>query len=366
MKTHKNLYHQITDFGNLKLAAYQAQQGKRFNENVANFNMRLESELIQLKAELEEQNYQPGEYHTFYIFDPKKRMISAAPYRDRVVHHALCNIIEPIFERTFIFDSYANRKGKGTHKAIDRFQFFAKKYTYVLKCDVRKYFPSIDHQILKEQLQRKIGCGKTNQLINLIIDNSNPQEKVDMLFQDDNLFTNRSKGLPIGNLTSQYFANIFLNPLDHYIKEELKCKAYIRYVDDFVLFHQEKEALHEFLRCIQRFINDFRLKLHPNKCKVFPVRVGIPFLGFRIFPEHRLLKSTNLRNARKRIRRKIRLFKDRKLEEAKLEQSINSWLAHASHGNTFVVRQQIIQEIKKEVNLIRSPSCSWRVLEQQT
>ncbi len=169
MKTFKNLYPQITNFENLVLAAINARQGKRYQTNVTRFHFRVEWELLELKQQLQNQTYQPGSYHTFYIYDPKKRMISAAPYRDRVVHHALCNIIQPIFENTFIYDSYANRVGKGTHKAIERCQAFSRKNKYVLKADIRKYFPSIDHQILKQIIRKKIACEK-NALVDRFID----------------------------------------------------------------------------------------------------------------------------------------------------------------------------------------------------
>ena len=203
MKTYKNLYPQITAFDNLLKAAYKAQKGKRNRPDALQFFFKLEENLFQLQQELESQTYQPSKYKTFYIYDPKKRMISAAPFRDRVIHHALCNITEPLFEKTFIFDSYANRKGKGMHKAIERYQQYACKYPYVLKCDIRKFFPSLDHDILKSELRWKIQCPKTLWLMDSIIDNSNLQEEHIVYFSQDDLFTpySRRKGLPIGNLT---------------------------------------------------------------------------------------------------------------------------------------------------------------------
>jgi len=234
MKTYKNLYETIFSFDNLSLAARKAQRGKRFKENVAQFNMNLEKELLNLLGELQQQNYQPGEYRSFFIYEPKKRMISAAPYRDRVVHHALMNVIGSIFEKSFIFDSYANQIGKGTHRAVQRFQTYLRRYRYVLKCDIKKYFPSIDHEILKQKIRRKIADQKTLWLIDTIIDNSNPQVPVIDYFPGDDLLTpiERRRGLPIGNLTSQFFANVYLNDFDHFVKEQLRCQAYVRYVDD--------------------------------------------------------------------------------------------------------------------------------------
>ncbi len=164
-------------------------------------------------------------------------MISAAPYRDRVVHHGLCNIIVPIFERTFIHDSYANRCGFGTHRALRRFTEFARSSRYVLQCDIKKYFPSIDHEILKSLLRRKLKCQNTLWLLDKIIDNSNDQNSPIDYFPGDDLLTpiQRRRGLPIGNLTSQFFRNVYLNGFDHFIKEQLKVKKYIRYLDDFAI-----------------------------------------------------------------------------------------------------------------------------------
>ncbi|MEL7250815.1 MAG: hypothetical protein AAFO03_20470 [Bacteroidota bacterium] len=197
MKTYKGLFEQIISFENLLQAAKRSQRGRRFKPNVAAFHQRLEEEVLTLQSSLRDKSYRPGGYRTFHIYDPKKRMISAAPYHDRVVHHALCQITEPLFERTFVYDSYANRKGKGTHRAIERYQYYAQRFPYVLKCDVRKFFPSLDHQILKQALRWKIACADTLWLVDLIIDNSNPQEKLLQWFPADDLFTplERRKGL---------------------------------------------------------------------------------------------------------------------------------------------------------------------------
>jgi retron-type reverse transcriptase len=204
-------------------------------------------ELCQLQAELEAKTYRPGAYKTFEIKEPKPRMISAAPYRDRVVHHALCNVIAPIFDRTLIHDTYANRVGFGTHRALRRFTEFARSSRYVLQCDLQKYFPSIDHEILKLILRRKLKCPDTLWLIDTIIDASNPQQPIIHHFPGDELLAplQRRRGLPIGNLTSQFFANLYLNGFDHFVKEQLKATKYLRYVDDFALFADDKAFLTE-------------------------------------------------------------------------------------------------------------------------
>ena len=351
MKTYRNLFPSICMFENLLLASRQAQRGKRQEEAVAKFNVNLEKELFQLEEELQSRTYQPGPYHTFQISDPKPRMISAAPYRDRVVHHALCNIIAPILERSMIYDSYANRVGKGTHKAILRYQDFCRKNKYVLKCDIRKYFPSIDHKILKEALRRKITCPDTLWLIDAIIDNSNPQEPHLVYFPGDDLFgpAERRRGLPIGNLTSQLFGNFYLNAMDHLIKENLGCKYYIRYVDDFVIFHDDKPYLHKVKRQIELFLEKYRLILHPYKSKVFPVSTGIEFLGHRVFRDFRLLKKENVKRFKKRFQVMLSEYHAGTLDIPKANQRIQCWVAHASFSNTFRLRTKIFSEIQPRV-----------------
>jgi retron-type reverse transcriptase len=201
---------------------------------VARFFFRLEPELVRLQEELTSMTYRPGPYRTFTIYEGKARQISAAPFRDRVVHHALTGILEPIFERSFIHDSYACRKGKGTHAAVDRCQQLARRHAYVLKADVRRFFPSIDHVILKNQIARRIKDPRVLWLVNTIVDHSNPQLPAIMWFPGDDLFTpiERRRGLPLGNQTSQFFANVYLDALDHFVTDRLRF-SYVRYVDAF-------------------------------------------------------------------------------------------------------------------------------------
>ena len=227
MKTYKNLYPQICSWENIHRAWRKARKGERGREPAATFEFNLEDNLVQLQRELETKTYIPGPYHSFYIHDPKRRLISAAPFRDRVVHHALCNVIEPLFERRFIFDSYANRVGKGTHRALDRCQEFARRYRYVLPLDVRQFFPSIDHAILRQTLARVIADPDAMWLVDHILESGDGvlDKEYEMVWfpGDDLLAANRPRGLPIGNLTSQFWANCFLDPIDHFVKRELRC-----------------------------------------------------------------------------------------------------------------------------------------------
>lgn len=368
MKTHKNLYHQIYSFSNILAAAEKAKKGKKLTEQITEFHFDMETNLLELSRELGHKTYQPGEYKTFYIHDPKKRMISAAPYQDRVVHHALCNVIEPLFERTFIFDSYANRKGKGTHKAIERFQYFARIYRYVLKCDIKKFFPSIDHQILKKEIQWKIRCQDTLWLIDRIIDNSNPQEEHIVWFPGDDLKTpvERRKGLPIGNLTSQFWGNVYMNRFDHYMLEVLRVDGYIRYVDDFVIFSDDKARLHRIRKEISRYLTTLRLIVHPDKTQVFSTRKGVPFLGFMIFPDFRYVRKEKVKRYFRYIRKTLKTKNDPAYDFDKLECMLNSWSGHLKFGRHYYGEKRVVDYICSHgVNLVKHPNGSWRILEQR-
>jgi retron-type reverse transcriptase len=348
MKRFGGLYADLVNFENIYLAFHKALRGKKNNPKVAAFSRRQEEGLLSLQEELIEKSYRPGPYRTFIIYDKKPRMISAASFRDRIVHHALCNIIEPLFESGFIFDSYANRKGKGTHHAVSRCNDFARKNPFVLKCDIKKYFPSIDHEILKRKIRHKIKDPNILWLCDVIIDNSNPQEEICDYFAGDDLFTpiNRRKGLPIGNQTSQFFANAYLDTFDHFVKERLRCKYYIRYVDDFLIFGKNKEELWDILHKVISFLEKLRLRLHPNKANVFPVKCGIPFLGYTIFPTYRRLASYNVRRFRKRLKRLQVLYAHGELDLYRLRSSIHGWLGHTSHANTYNLRKAIFQALR--------------------
>lgn len=347
MKRFGGLYERVYAFPNLVRAAQQAQRGKRHKPNVARFNFHLERELLALRDELQAKTWQPGPYMSFFIYEPKKRLISAAPYRDRVVHHALCNLIEPIFERTFIHASYANRTGKGTHRAVNRFTDFCRKNRYVLTCDIRKYFPSIDHDILYERIARKIKDRDVLWLIRRILDSSNPQEPVHTYFPGDDLFTpfERRKGIPIGNLTSQFFANIYLTGFDHFVQRDLGCRNYLRYVDDFVVLSNDKGFLHEVKARMVEYLATLRLQLHDKKCQIAPVTQGTSFLGYRIFPTHRLLKRENVRRFQRRVRKMQAQFSREHITVEKVGQSMQSWIAHASHANTYGLRRKLLEDV---------------------
>ena len=235
MKRLGDVFGRIVAFDNLLLAFRKARRGKRRRPPVASFELRLERELLALQRELLTGDYHPGAYRLFTIYERKPRQIAAAPFRDRVVHHALLNVIEPVIDRRFIADSYACRAGKGTHAAVDRYQHWSRRHAYALKVDIARYFPSIDHDILKEKLRRYLKDGRVLRLFDRIIDGSPPFPDTGSpdYFPGDDLFSplDRPRGIPIGNLTSQFLANLYLDGFDHFVKEELRVRPYLRYVD---------------------------------------------------------------------------------------------------------------------------------------
>lgn len=345
-KKKHNLFDGIASFSALRDAALRAAKGKRAKPGCAAFLADLEKEVLRLEHELREGSYRPGRYKTLEVFDPKHRVVSAAPFRDRVVHHALCAVCEPIFERGFIFDSYANRKGKGTHRAASRYESFCRRFRFVLRCDVYRYFPSIDHRILQRDLRRRIACPRTLALADLIIDRSNPQEPVHLYYPGDDLFTpyQRRRGLPIGNLSSQLFANLYLDGLDHFCREMLQARGYLRYTDDFALFHNDPERLAEWRKRIARFLDGRRLSLHPEKTWIAATNEPACFLGFVLMPNgSRRLPEENVRRFRNRLRGLRDRWRQGKIRRIEVEQRVGAWIAHAKHANTWRLRHAVFQ-----------------------
>lgn len=349
MKTYKNLYPAICAFDQLFFAWKKARRGKRCTPSASSFERSLDAELLDLHRSLTNETYEPGSYVHFVVHEPKRRLISAAPFRDRVVHHALIKTIEPIYERKFIFDSYANRVGKGTHAALDRCTHFMRRFQYVLPCDIQQFFPAIDHAILKSILARTIACLPTLRLCDRIIDSG-----VDVLaaeyalhyFPGDDLFAaGRPRGLPIGNLTSQFWANVYLNELDQFVKHTLRCTGYVRYVDDFVLFANDKATLHRWREQIIQFLYTLRLTLHEDRAQPRPVEQGLPFLGFTVYPDHRRLKRSKGIAYRRHLKTLWRQFQSGEITREPGRASVMAWLGHIQHGDTFGLRRALFREV---------------------
>lgn len=342
-----NLWRGLTSFENLLEASKAAAAGKRGRPDVAAFQMNLEPELIRLRDELIAETYAPGPYRDFFVEDGKRRLISAAPFRDRIVHHALTRMMEPVFERRFTSHSYACRKGMGTHRALEAAKSCMRRYSFVLKCDVRKYFESIDHAILNELLARTVKCRPTLRLAARIVDGWRPAcEPPAVYFPGDDLFTpaGRTRGLPLGNQTSQFFANVYLNPLDHWIERAGAGGAYVRYVDDFLVFENGKDrlaAIHDGIRgCMDRL----RLRVHDDKTRVYRTADGITFLGWRLFPERARLDRGNVARFRRTMRRLRAGYASGALEWNDVEQRVRAWIAHAAHGNTLRLRERLMDQ----------------------
>ncbi|MCL4869005.1 MAG: RNA-dependent DNA polymerase [Anaerolineae bacterium] len=343
------MFDTLTSWDNLLLAYSKASRRKRGRGNVAAFEYRLEENLCQMQQELQSQSYRPGKYTSFFIHEPKKRLISAAAFENRVVHHALCNLIEPLFERTFIEDSYANRIGKGTHKARDRCQAFARRYRYVLACDIRQFFPSLDHAILRGQLAQKISDDRVLWLIDQILASGERvlSEQYDLVyFPGDNLLTvMRPRGLPIGNLTSQFWANVYLNRFDHLVKRQLRCRGYVRYVDDFLLFADDKETLWGWKKVIEAEMAALRLTIHPG-AQPHPVTEGVPFLGFHIFPDKRRLKRRKGIYFQRKFHRLIKQYAAKEITLDQLNRSVKGWVNHVRFGNTIGLRKKLLSRTR--------------------
>jgi RNA-directed DNA polymerase len=346
-KTFRNLYEQICDFEHLLEAYRRARRGKRSRPDVAAFEFRCEEQLLLLAEELRTGSYRPGAYRSFVVTESgKRRMISAAPFRDRVVHHALTAVMEPIWEKRFIYDSYANRRHKGTHAALDRAQHFARGRRYALQLDVEQFFPSIDHAILRGLLARHIADVRVLELIDHILAGgaATLRDEYRMVyFPGDDLFApDRPRGLPIGNQTSQFWANLYLHPLDLFIKQNLHCRAYLRYCDDLILFADNKADLHAWRSEIIAFAAKLRLTLHEQRAQVVPVETGLPFLGWRVYPYRRRLKRRNVIAFTRRFRRMRRRYAAGRCSFADLTASTQGWIAHAQHGQTLALRRSLL------------------------
>lgn len=344
-KRHTDLFGRIASFAALRRAALTAARGKRSKPGVAAFLANSEPRLFALERALQAGTWRSGTYTEMVVREPKLRTVSAAPFRDRVVHHALCAVVAPIFEQGFIFDSYANRVGKGTHRAIARYEQYRNRYRHVLRADIYRYFPAIDHAILKADLRRRIACPQTLCLLDAIIDGSNPQEPVYQVYPGDDLLTlaQRKRGLPIGNLTSQLFGNIYLDALDHFVKEVLRA-PYVRYVDDFALFHDDPAVLADWQQRIAQFLVGRRLSLHPQKTWIAPTAQPAKFLGLELHPGGlRRLPPESVRRFRNRLRGLRDQWRAGTVERVVVLRRVFAWCAHAEHAHTWRLRHALFR-----------------------
>ncbi|MDE1824783.1 MAG: RNA-directed DNA polymerase [Candidatus Micrarchaeota archaeon] len=278
-----------------------------------------------------------------HTYKEQEKKTARRQYRNGVVHHALCNIISPILEKGFIYDSFANQNGKGTHKALRRAAFFMRKTArmqasriagFALKADIRHYFDTVDHGILLKIVGHKIADPQVMQLIRIIL--ANHKSEIE------------GKGMPIGNLTSQFFANVYLGELDQFVKHTLKAKHYIRYVDDFVIFDNDKGRLEKWRADIDNFLSSsLDIELHKEKTKILPLHAGITFLGFRVFRDYKLLKKSNARRIWKRLEVFTKRCQDGLMTNEDASKSLDGWLAYARFANTYNLRKSVTQKFSK-------------------
>ncbi len=341
MKKYKHLFEKLCSWQNIILAWRKARKGKTKKDYVLEFESDIKNNLSLIKKELENLSYYPKPLKRFIVKDPKTRVIHSSAFRDRIVYHAIVNIIEPIFEKVFIHDSCASRIGKGNLFALKRFDEFKRRVSkngktkgwfnsnqikgYCFKADIKHYFQEVDHTILFRILSRKIGDEKILEIIQRILNN----------FDSETL----GKGMPLGNLTSQFFANVYLNELDYFVKHNLKAKYYLRYVDDFVILHNSREQLENWKEEINNFlIKNLKLELHPQKTKIISLSRGIDFVGFRNFYHFRLLRKSNVRS----IKIKIKNLLSGEFSNEKLLESFQGWCAYAKWANSYNLRNRLI------------------------
>jgi retron-type reverse transcriptase len=339
MRRHGNLWKKIISPENISLAYKKAILGKSKMRNVIKFKNDVEGNLARIQECLENKTFTTSQYNEKTVYEPKQRSIYVLPFSpDRIVQHALMNVIQPIWEGLFIFDSYACRNGKGIHSGSNRTMQFVRRNKYCLKCDISKFYPSVDHDILMQIVQKKIKCKDTLWLIEDIIRS----------FQG-------GKNVPIGNYTSQWFGNLYLNELDHYVKVDLQKRFghidYIRYCDDFCLFHNDKKVLHECAELMGEFL-DSKLLLKFSKCNVFPVSQGVDFLGYRHFNNYILLRKSTSKRVRRRLERLPRHYASGRITAEHYRSSVGStwgWLKHANSHNLMVALKyhELMQEVKE-------------------
>lgn len=332
------LYERIITTANLCAAWREFKSDKISKKDVLEFAERAEEHLVALQHDLAHGTYLHGPYKHFFVHDPKQRPIAKASVRDRILHHAICRIVGPIFDKRFIFDSYASRKGKGTHAANERLREFARKLSqnntrtvWLLKCDVRKFFDSVDHEILLRLCKERISDRSLLNLLRMII---------------TSFETRPGKGIPLGNLTSQLLANVYLDQLDQFVKRELRCKWYVRYTDDFALLSDNRSELEQVLPQIRSFLHEqLQVDIHPNKIHFRKWHQGFDFLGYVHFSHHKLVRTKTVRRMFRKLNDRLAGVEDDVTRE-RLEQAKQSYLGVLSHARSKHLARKVRQNFR--------------------
>jgi len=342
MKTVAGLFAQITPFAALHAAWRKVKRGKRLHGDILAFEADLEPHLFAIQESLLQRVYRTGPYRLFDVFEPKRRTVAALPIKDRIVQHSLVAAIEPIWEARFDSHSYACRVGKGTHAGADRAQAMMRRVkrrhgrVFALKGDIAQFFPSVCHDALKRLVRRHVACPGTLWLVDEIIDSSAERKAA------------LPRGIPIGNLSSQLFANIYLAELDRFVRQELRWRHYARYMDDWVLLGPDKSALHDARRAIEGFLHA-ELGLRTNsKTQVFEIEAGgrcLDFLGYRIWPTHRRLRNGSVKRIRRRLKALCRRYAEGRCDGRDVEAVIAAWLGHARHAESWSLQGRILADV---------------------
>lgn len=359
-KRWSNLYPQIYDFENLYWAYREARKGRRYQADVLQFTARLEENLIELQNELIWRRYRVGRYREFLVYDPKRRIIMALPFRDRVVQWAIYRVLNPLLERTYIYDSYACRIGKGTHAAVNRLQswmrYLVRHYgtVYALHLDIRKYFYRVDHHVLRSILRRKIKDKDLLWLLDVIIESNSERFGLPLDADIGDLDGQRLSGvgMPIGNLTSQMFANLYLDQVDHYAKEVLRLKYYMRYMDDILVLSPDKMELRRAKDELTAFLED-RLRLSvSSKTAIRPIHLGVEWVGYRVWPTHRLVRRSTKTRIRRRLKALQQAYAEGKVGIDEVRAIIHSYLGYLKHCNARNLTRTVLSQtvFQRETN----------------
>jgi retron-type reverse transcriptase len=339
MKTFTNLYNDIISAKNLFRAWDVFQRGKTTKKDVLRFEWKLEQNIFELHRDLKSKEYRHGPYKSFYITDPKRRYIHKAIVRDRVFHHAVYSNLYPLFNPTFIATSFSCRIGKGTHRGVlwleEKTKKVSKNYTnqcFILKCDIKKFFDSVDHNVLISILDERIKDEEVMCLLKEVIESFSSGLS--------NLF--EKKGIPLGNLTSQLFANIYMNEFDQFVKQDLKVKYYARYTDDFVIVSDDEDYLKYILKPMADFLDKkLKLTLHPQKVSIHKLHNGVDYLGYIILPHYKLLRTKTKNRIYRGMKRRVQEYKVKKISKNTAEQSLQSYLGALSHSNSHKVDEDL-------------------------
>lgn len=348
MKTFKNLYEQIYNFDNLYQAYLSARKGKRYRDQVLQFSANLEDNLIQLQNELIYQTYQVGRYHEFFVYEPKKRLIMALPFRDRVLQWAIYRVINPIVTKGYIADSYACVEGRGAVAAAKRLQYWLQREEhrhekeYYLKLDVSKFFYRVNHKVLLEILRRRFGNdAKLMWLFELIINSEETAFGLPLGYNPGESERIYEVGMPIGNLTSQMLSNVYMNELDQFAKRQLHIRCYIRYMDDVIILSHNKYTLHQYKAEVEEFLNT-RLQLNlNNKTALRPTSLGIEFVGYKIWSTHIKLRKSTALKMKRGLNHVKKEYEQGRLPLEKVHETMNSYYGLMQHCNSYNLRKKL-------------------------